>query len=140
MCNVDTNLTLETDVFIINPCPLSTITKLMATTVASNFRSLFEFDNSISLASMVSTSLTSSSQQQQQQQSQATSSPKSESKDVKIHNETITTMENFARASFGFGFWASSKEEDPRIAISVLTNCAYTIQVIGMSELSFYFE
>jgi E3 ubiquitin-protein ligase UBR2 len=38
----------QNDVFIINPCPLSTITKLMAETVAINFKSLFELDSNAS--------------------------------------------------------------------------------------------
>lgn len=111
------------DVFIINPCPLSTITKLMADAVASNFKSLFDIDYLMTTTtnSRLLSPSTSSSQNDLQQAQQ----------DIKLNNEMLNIMENFTRASYTFGFSTYPNDEDARMPISIWTNCAYTIQVIG---------
>jgi E3 ubiquitin-protein ligase UBR1 len=124
---------------------LSTITKLLATSVASNFRTLFEFDFDYSMTSMLSPSVLSlspssqsQSQQQAQQQPAASTSmvcslvatATESNSDIKLHAETVTTMENFARISYTYGFATFPNDDDYRMPISVWTNCAYTIQVI----------
>jgi E3 ubiquitin-protein ligase UBR2 len=109
----------DKDVFIINPCPLSTITKLMADAVATNFRSLFEFDSTSLLLSSPSAATTSTS-----------TVITNKGKEVKLNTETISIMENFARASYTFGFLVYPNDEDARMPISMWTNCSYTIQVI----------
>ena len=100
----------------------------MATAVASNFRTLFEFDYRTGMMSF----------------SPSTESPLSTSPTVgnanhgkelaigvKLHTETLTIMENFSRASFMFGYSTFPNDDDTRMPISVWSNCAYTIQVIG---------
>lgn len=140
------------DVFIINPCPLSTITKLMATAVASNFRLLFEFDYSASMTNILSTassSLTSSSPltlppsaslSPPRDETAAGSSPSGSAlvsvNNTKLNSDTVSTIENFTRASFVFGFSTFPNDEDARMPISMWINCAYTIQVIGNPRLS----
>ena len=127
---------------------MSTITKLLATSVASNFRTLFEFDFDYSMTSMLSPSVLSlspssqsqsqsQSQQQAQQPAASTSmvcslvaSATESNSDIKLHAETVTTMENFARISYTYGFATFPNDDDYRMPISVWTNCAYTIQVI----------
>lgn len=95
------------DVFIINPCPLSAITKLMTDTVARNFKSLFEFESLISGIS--GTTATSSSSNQ-------------------LNTEVITTMESFSKTSFTVGLNQQANDSEPRMPISVWSNCAYTIR------------
>lgn len=107
----------DKDVFIINPCPLSTITKLMADAVAAtNFRSLFEFDALISGASSSS--------------SIGFKSTNFNNNESKLNDNTIDIMENFTRGSYTFGFSKLPFDDDSRMPISVWTNCSYTIQVI----------
>jgi hypothetical protein len=106
----------DKDVFIINPCPLSTITKLMADAVAAtNFRSLFEFDALISGTSTSSIGAKSNNNNNNQS---------------KLNDNTIDIMENFTRGSYTFGYSKLPFDDDQRMPISVWTNCSYTIQVI----------
>ena len=123
----------DKDVFIIDPCPLSTITKLMADTVAANFRLLFEIDwKVVELSAAASLSnlsglLTSGSITSSTSANQPSS--------VKIHAETINIMENYTKASYMFGFNTLPNDEDSRMPISMWTNCAYTIQIIDQLHL-----
>ena len=106
------------DVFIINPCPLSSITKLMADVVAAtNFRSLFEFESYLSSASGSENALGNAAE--------------AGSASVKLHAETSNIIENFTRSSYTIGFAALPFDGDPRMPISMWTNCAYTIETIG---------
>jgi hypothetical protein len=115
----------DKDVFVINPCPLSTITKLVAEAVAENFKLLFERDTllGVTLASSaiggLMPALPSSNQ-------------------VKLHGETVNIMENYTRNAYTFGFNTLPNDEDSRMPISVWTNCAYTIQIIGKHSRRFF--
>ncbi len=95
------------DVFIINPCPLSSITKLMVDSVANNFKTLFEFDTYISGIGS-STGVAGSTNL--------------------LHAETLNAMESFTRASYTIGFNQSTNDIDSRMPIAVWSNCAYTIR------------
>lgn len=132
----------DKDVFIINPCPLSTITKLMADAVASNFKLLFEFESYMpaSVCSMVPKSTTSpaSSPTPASQTAAASSSspvlsflPNFFSNEIKLNSETVNIMENFTRISYTFGLTTLPDDTDPRMPISIWSNCAFTIQVAG---------
>jgi hypothetical protein len=129
----------DKDVFIINPCPLSSITKLMADAVASNFRSLFEFDYIGSTNILLSGATAPSSPQRSLTSPSATAVAAASSSlaspattgEVKLHAETENIMEIFTRASYTVGFSAYPNDDDVRMPISIWTNCAYTIQVIG---------
>ncbi len=104
------------DVFSIDPCPLSTITKLMADAVAYNFKSLFEFDSFTHLAGIVS-------------EAKETQRPQ------EFSNETVKTMQNFNRvlvAKMAALRQASADAEQCK-PLSTMINCAYTIQCIGRS-------
>ena len=111
--SVQKELKDDKDVFIINPCPLSTITKLMADAVASNFKSLFEFESLIGDVNNLIGFASNSTQS-----------------DSKLHNETINTIENFTRHSYTFGFVTLPNDDDYRMPISIWLNCSYTISVI----------
>jgi len=107
------------DVFIINPCPLSTITKLLSDAVGSNFKTLFEFDSFITIATSNATTTTTTTNNNQ------------------LHSETLTTMETFSRTSFNIGFnynnnlnQAAALIESDLMPIAVWSNCAYTIRSI----------
>ncbi len=108
----------DKDVFVINPCPLSTITKLVADAVAVNFRSLFELDTLLS-SSLVSNTLGGLIASNQ----------------MKLHAETVNIMEAYTRNAYMFGFNTLPNDDDYRMPISVWTNCAYTIQIIGNYRL-----
>ncbi|CAF0875440.1 unnamed protein product [Brachionus calyciflorus] len=102
----------DKDVFIIDPCPLSTITKLMKDAVASNFKLLFENEYTQSLLSTGSSG---------------------DSGEPNFNSETINVVENFTTASFTFGYNLLPNDESPRMPVSIWTNCAYTIQVLEQS-------
>ncbi len=120
----------DKDVFIISPCPLSAITKLMADRVAMNFRTLFEFDSLISGGGSGFLGTSPKSSKTSITDSAAASSDASKG----LHNETVNIIENFTRGSYTFGYSTFPNDEDSRMPISVWTNCSYTIQVIGKKE------
>ncbi len=118
--SIRTEMQDDKDVFIINPCPLTTITKLISDTVATNFRSLFEFDNYI-LASIGEAAASVLSQQ---------STTSRSNKEFEMHTETVNIIETYTRAAYMFGFSTFPDDLDPRMPISAWTNCAYTLQII----------
>ena len=87
------------DVFIINPCPLSTITKQMADVVAANFKLLFEWAGDEKAVQNT------------------------------LKSETVSVVENFTRASYTFGLLTVPHDSDWRMAVSMWLNCTYTIAV-----------
>lgn len=105
----------DKDVITINPCPLSTITKLVTDAVAQNFHSLFvDLDVSGLLTSIAGS---------------AGLIPSTSTTD-KILPETIDYIENYTRASYTFGFNTLPHDDDYRMPVSLWANCAYTIQVL----------
>lgn len=107
------------DLFSINPCSLSTITKLMADAVAYNFKSLFEFDAFTHLggAGMNETPMVQPNQ---------------------LSNEAVTIMNLFNRiVMFKLfnvkyePFFSNGPDTDDNKPLNIMVNCAYTIQCIG---------
>ena len=120
------------DVFIINPCPLSTITKLMADAVAYNFKSLFEFDSFTHLASMVADNKTDESKA-------STSSQTTSTAPLELNTDTIKRMHEFTNVAFMHLFHVKQQslfttkiDCSLNKPISMWLNCAYTIQVTGI--------
>ena len=112
----------EKNIFIINPCPLTTITKLMADAVANNFKLLFSESSFMSSISSLSASSSSPALTGDE-----TTTPKI-IKEPKLSDETINIIEIYARSVFMFGMIAFPNDNDARMPITSWNNCAYTIQ------------
>lgn len=104
--SVQKELNDDKNIFMFNPCPLTSITKLMAETVAQNFNLLFS-------------SYDSSTSQNTQEII---------SKNPTISDDTFNMIDSFARTLFVFGLITDPNDEDLRLPITVWNNCAYTIQ------------
>ncbi len=113
------------EVFNIDPCPLSTITKLMADAVAYNFKSLFEFDSFTHLNGVV-----------------GSCENKESEKPYELSSEALKIMQNFNRILI-IKLGALRQEISTTVnpdknntvkqckPLSTMINCAYTIQCIG---------
>lgn len=113
----------DKDVFIINPCPLSKITRLMADAVAYNFKSLFEFDSFTHLTNLEN----------------ATTSKIEISEVQQLSSETVTLMQNFNKVTMKKLYNVKFEKLDSLLnhndielskPLCIMVNCAYTIQCI----------
>ena len=83
--------------------------------MANNFKSLFEFNSLLN----------------EGEQKPSSSCATGVASELKLSEESVHLMENFAKAAFQFGFGhAPVSGDEARTQTAVWSNCAYTIQVI----------